>query len=419
MAQAPYDLSIGETVAGYRIDKLIGRGGSATVYEARKVEPPDPRLAGSVAFKVMHEHDPSGIGKQRFAREAALSQKLEHPHVVRLLDYGYTDREWPFIVFELLRGLSLKAAIRQRGPFDVPTTARFTLEILAALAAAHELGIIHRDIKPANVFLHRTEQGEAVRVLDLGLAKALFGDGVEVQTLTGTGYRLGTPRYMSPEMARGQKVGLAGDLYAVALLMAEMITGQPVVRGQSQVELLLAHSEDTPLPLDEEVCRSPFHGVILRGLAKDVQVRYHTAMQMRADVEAALMLHERLPDLAAAQAAFAPDMAPTMVYGGSESRVDSDLAAEDGLGSTLELSGEVLPTLSMSAANSSEASTERLRVGAFPAERDPLAATLSDDGSYAAPLSYQPPREKSHLWLVVALLVVAAAFVAAGYFLAG
>jgi hypothetical protein len=411
VAQAPYDLTIGETVAGYRVERLIGRGGSATVYEARRATRDRPELDQPVAFKVIHEHDASGVGK------------LDHPNVVRLLDFGYTERDWPFIVFELLRGMSLKAAIRQRGPFDPPTTARVTLELLAGLAAAHDVGIVHRDIKPANVFLHRNDQGEVVRVLDLGLAKALYGDGVEVQTLTGTGYRLGTPRYMAPEMARGEGVGAAGDLYAVALLMAEMIAGRPVLRAQSQVELLLAHSSQQPLPLDEVIVQSAFHAVIARGLAKDLQVRYRNAMQMRADVEAALMLYQRLPQLARAQAEFAPDLAPTMVYGGAagaEARV-ADLAAEDGLGSTLELSDGATPTLSMDDPLAPEAATERLELppeGLTPAQA-PLAATLVEAAPPPTPWAGSPAAERGGrrwgLLLVLSLLV--AALAVAGYYL--
>ncbi|MEQ9318439.1 MAG: serine/threonine-protein kinase, partial [Polyangiaceae bacterium] len=257
MGRAPFDLRPGETVAGYTIDRAVGRGGSASVYRATH-----PSRSEQVAFKVMHEHDPSGVGRPRFAREAALLQKLDHPHVVQMLDYGFTEAGLPYIVFELLRGRSLFAAIKRFGAFDPSRAGRITLQLLSALGAAHQLGIIHRDIKPGNVYLCAGHDGDYAKLLDLGLAKALEGDGPETDTITGTGYRLGTPRYMSPEMARGQKVGAQGDLYAMGLILAEMLAGEPVVKGNVQVDVLMAHGSATPITVDRAVTESPFASVI-------------------------------------------------------------------------------------------------------------------------------------------------------------
>lgn len=288
MGRAPFDLRPGDQVAGYTIECAIGRGGSASVYRASH-----PQHAELVAFKIMHEHDPSGVGRPRFAREAALLQKLDHPHVVKMTDYGYTESDLPYIVFELLRGRSLYAAIKRLGPFDPMRVGRIALQLLDALGAAHALGIIHRDIKPGNVYLCAGHEHDYAKLLDLGLAKALEGDGPETDTITGTGYRLGTPRYMSPEMARGQRVGAAGDLYAMGLIIAEMLTGDPVVKGNVQVDVLMAHGNDRPLPLDDAIERSPFASVIRRALAKAQDVRYRTALQMHADVQAAVAMYER------------------------------------------------------------------------------------------------------------------------------
>lgn len=293
MARAPFDLRPGDQVAGYVIGRAVGRGGSASVYQATH-----PSFPGQVAFKVMHEHDPSGVGRPRFAREAALLHKLDHPHVVKMLDYGFTEAGLPYIVFELLRGRSLFAAIKRFGAFDPTRAGRIALQLLSALGAAHQLGIIHRDIKPGNVFLCAGHEDDHAKLLDLGLAKALEGEGPETDTITGTGYRLGTPRYMSPEMARGQKVGAQGDLYAMGLVLAEMLAGEPVVKGNVQVDVLMAHGSATPIAVDEAVRASPFAAVIERALAKDLDVRFRTAVQMHADVEAALTYHERAVQIA-------------------------------------------------------------------------------------------------------------------------
>jgi eukaryotic-like serine/threonine-protein kinase len=288
MGRAPFELRAGEVVAGYTIERAIGRGGSASVYSATH-----PQLDEPVAFKIMHEQDPSGVGRPRFAREAALLKKLRHPHVVEMLDYGFTESDLPFIVFELLRGRSLFAAIKRLGPFDPLRVGRIVMQILDALGAAHDAGIIHRDIKPGNIYLCAGHEHDYAQLLDLGLAKALEGDGVETDTITGTGYRLGTPRYMSPEMARGQTVGAPGDLYAVGLVMGEMLAGEPIVKGNVQIDVLMAHGSDAPLSLPKIVEESAFVRVIEQALDKDLGKRFASAAEMHSAVDKAIAIHER------------------------------------------------------------------------------------------------------------------------------
>jgi serine/threonine protein kinase len=280
-----FDYRPGDLVAKrYRVVRPIGIGGSAQVYRAHRLDDDV-----EVALKVMHETDPSGVGRQRFEREAALVQKFRHPNVVGMHDFGHTDGGQPYIVFTLLRGRSLKGAIKKEGALDPNRSGRITLEVLSALLQAHQQGIIHRDIKPANIYLARTTQGESAQVLDFGLAKALFGDEkMLLETLTRTGYRLGTPRYMSPEMARGKPAGPPSDLYGLGLVLAEMISGKFVVEGTSQIEVLMAHASADPLDIPVEARQSAYGAIIERSLAKDLNVRYRTALQMRADVEAVM-----------------------------------------------------------------------------------------------------------------------------------
>jgi len=394
VASFPFDLRVGEQVVGYRIARILGRGGSATVYEAaRNGEPP-------AALKIMHAQDPSGVGRQRFNREAALVLKLQHRHVVRLLEYGYTEAGLPFIVFELLRGSSLKTALRREGPFEALRAGRVALQVLDALIVAHGMGIIHRDIKPANIFMCEGHDSDLAQVLDFGLAKALEGDGPELETLTETGYRLGTPRYMSPEMARGQKVDAAGDVYGLGLVFAEMLAGKPVVQSRSQVDVLVAHSSVHPLPLEDGVKRSPFSSAIQRALAKDLAVRYRTALQMRADVESALSLHLRAHEIVDRLGSLSPDMAPTMVMEPEEAAT----VAEDQLDTTAEISDGVVPTQRF----------DRHPAGAGPSAAPPTAAREA------------PPwaRERGGLSALeiaagVGFIVLLAAVALAGYLLGG
>jgi len=279
-----FDCSPGDIVAErYRIEAAIGRGGSATVYRAVDSNSQQP-----VALKMMHMViDPTGVERKRFEREARLAQKIRHPHVAALLDFGQTHDNVPFMVLQLLEGCSLKTAIIRDAPLAPTRVGELSLQILDGLAAAHALGIVHRDIKPGNIFLAQHEASERALLLDFGLAKVVEGDISENPRLTKTGYRLGTPRYMSHEQARGVPVDASSDLYSLALVMGEMLTGEPVVSTSAQFEILLVHGQPTPLELSDAVRTSPFGAVIERALSKERHIRYRNAMQMRADLEVA------------------------------------------------------------------------------------------------------------------------------------
>lgn len=271
------ELRIGQYVDRYRIERVLGRGGGGSVYLA------ESNTGEDVALKVMHEHDLTGIARKRFEREADFVKKLQHPNIVRLLDFGYTrESGLPYICFSYLEGLTVKEALRLEGPFTLRRILKVTHEALNALEAAHQMGIIHRDIKPANVFLERRGNEEVVQVLDFGLAKALEGERLETTGLTRTGYRLGTPRYMSPEMARGEAVVEASDIYSLGLVLAEMITGRPVITEDMHVAIMLEHASDRPLPLAPEISASPLAAIVRHALAKHVDQRYRDAVEMRA-----------------------------------------------------------------------------------------------------------------------------------------
>jgi serine/threonine protein kinase len=289
VAQLEAELENGEVVAErYRIEAAIGLGGSAAVYRARRLD--DQKLVG---LKVMHElHDQSGVERKRFAREAALAQRIHHPHVVEMLDFGHSgEHAVPFIAFELLRGRSLKRVLRTDGPFDPARAGELASQVLDAIAAAHRLGVVHRDIKPANIFLCDAPRGSdalpSAKVLDFGLAKALFGDEMIAGALTKTGHRLGTPRYMSPEQVRVEDVREQADLYAFALVMVEMITGVALVAGKVQLEVMLAHSRPAPHVLPDAVRRSPYAALLQRALAKNPDERHSSAHQMREELHEA------------------------------------------------------------------------------------------------------------------------------------
>jgi serine/threonine protein kinase len=285
------DLFPGDVVADrYRISEAIGIGGSGTVYRAHQLG-----MKQEIALKVMHaEHPDSVAERQRFAREAEMVKRLQHPHVVPLLDYGHGDDGVPFLVFALLIGQSLEAKIKQEGPLGWQATAKVSDQVLRALDKAHRLDIVHRDIKPANIFMCTGVLGEVAQVLDFGLAKVV-GKGANMD-VTVAGSLLGTPRYMAPEQVRGQELGQSADIYSFGLVMAEMLVGRPLVDGPTELDIFALHGSDMPLTIPGEVLASPFGPIIERAVSKPVSVRYHLASQMLADLRAAVAHIGACPD---------------------------------------------------------------------------------------------------------------------------
>jgi serine/threonine-protein kinase len=283
-------LQAGEVIADkYAVVEAIGVGGSATVYRARRVG-----MAHEVALKVMHAEHPDGDNeRQRFAREAELVMKLQHAHVVPLLDYGHTAEGVPFLVFALLQGQSLERRIKTQGSLAWATAGRFSVQVLRALEKAHGLGVVHRDIKPANIFLSTGVFGEVAQVLDFGLAKMVRDEAPS--DLTQAGALLGTPRYMAPEQVRGEQITHAADIYSFGLVMAEMLLGRPLIAGEKELDIYVAQGSDKPIFLPDEVLTTPFGAIIQRAVSKPVAVRYSMASQMLADVEAALAHLEAPP----------------------------------------------------------------------------------------------------------------------------
>ncbi len=277
------ELQPGDVVARkYTIIEAIGVGGSATVYRAQRVG-----MKQQVALKVMHaEHPDSDNEKARFAREAEFVMKLKHPHVVPLLDYGHTEDDVPFLVFALLHGQSLERKIKTAGALRWLETGRLSSQVLKALERAHSLGVVHRDIKPANIFLSdHGALGEIAQVLDFGLAKLVKEPDANV---TQAGALLGTPRYMAPEQVRGETITHAADIYSFGLVMAEMLLGRPLVTGDKELDIYVAQGSDKPIFIPREVLSTPFGNIIQRAVDKKVEVRYHMASQMLADVASVL-----------------------------------------------------------------------------------------------------------------------------------
>jgi serine/threonine-protein kinase len=261
----------------YRIVRLVGEGGMGKVYEAQHVRLRDRR----VAIKVLH---PELAGKAdivaRFQREAESASSISHPNVVDVFDVHRMPDGTPFLVSEFLEGEELGKQIERAGRLDAGPAAAIAWQVCKALAAAHARGVVHRDMKPENVFLVRRDGEQVVKVLDFGISKAETRE----THLTKTGLIMGTPGYMAPEQARGEKVDLRADVYAVGALLYHLVTGRPPFSGQDvgvTLTLVLTKEPERPRAIAANVPEA-LEVVIQRAMAKDPRDRFQSMAELGA-----------------------------------------------------------------------------------------------------------------------------------------
>ena len=283
---------IGKTVGKVRIEKYLARGGMAEVYLGTHLT-----LDRPVAVKVMHsfiEEDPGLL--MRFQREAKVVAGLRHPNIVQIFDFDTADGH-PYIVMEYLKGPSLAAylrALHERNDRLPPRqVARLLKSVASALDYAHGQGVIHRDIKPGNILLHsKTDEIPLDRPLandvdailtDFGLVRIAHS-----ATQTASGMVSGTPAYMSPEQARGDKVDDRTDIYSLGVVLYEMLAGRVPFEGDSTLAVIFKTINEPPPPI--EGVPAQVQTVIDRALAKDPDQRYQTALEMAADYHKAIGL---------------------------------------------------------------------------------------------------------------------------------
>ena len=261
----------------YRLDEKIGSGGMSSVYRAF-----DPTLERWVAIKLMHRdisHDPDQL--ERFRREARAVARLNHPHIVTVIDAGEDDGA-PYIVFEYVEGETLKERIRRLGRLPVSEAVAYAIEIGRALECAHANKLVHRDVKPQNVLID--PDGRA-KVTDFGIALSLESDG-----LTKTGRVLGTTDYVSPEQAMGKDVDARSDIYSLGILLYEMLTGHPPFQAETLVGVAMKHVNE-PMPSLQAArpqVSAALAQVVERATEKAPKSRYADMGAMLADLEGAL-----------------------------------------------------------------------------------------------------------------------------------
>jgi serine/threonine-protein kinase len=269
-------------VAGkYSITRLIKTGGMGEVYEARHL-----RLGRRVAIKYLRAQLSQDAAYQaRFEREACAAGALEHENVAAIIDFGKDERGTPFIVMEYLDGETLRRLIEERAPLPVPRAIAIVQQICAGLTAAHARGIIHRDLKPENLMVCRHADGrDWVKVLDFGIARMMDQSQTEV---TATGVILGTSHYMSPEQARGEEIDVRSDVFAVAAILYELLSGRKAHPGDSYNAVIYQVLSKPLVPLATLRSGLPpaLVAVTHRALAREVADRYASITEFAKAIE--------------------------------------------------------------------------------------------------------------------------------------
>ena len=278
------DIQIGAVLGGtYQITALLGRGGMGAVWTASHLRLPGKR----VAIKVLLDTNQNDESYARFRREAEIASRIGHPNIVEVLDWNTLANGTPYLVLELLLGESLGVRLMQ-GPIALDPAIDIVRQIGSALHAAHKAGVVHRDLKPDNIFLTPTDGSghvaDRVKILDFGISKIKNSTTLQTQEQR----LLGTPQYMAPEQALGknQLVDHRTDLFALAAIVYEMLSGRPAFGGENIAQVVFKVVYEEPEPLEALVPGLPPHilGAIKKALAKERDARQPDVLSFIAEL---------------------------------------------------------------------------------------------------------------------------------------
>ncbi len=278
------DPLIDRIVGKFRLKERIGGGGFGSVYRAEHIE-----LGNLAAIKILHPHlSHNSLMVERFYREAKLLAKLDHPNIVKIMDYGKLEGLGLYLIMEWLDGKTIQWHLKHEGPPPLELVKKIFEQLLDALAYAHSKGVVHRDLKPENlIWICKGKRTRLLKVLDFGIARILQDS--PGPHLTETGLAVGTPRYMSPEQAAGEldRVDHRSDIYACGVLLLELLTGKPIFTGTTN-EILLKQIDAPPPRLSELAPDKRFPPglelVLQRALNKNPEHRYSSAEEFADDL---------------------------------------------------------------------------------------------------------------------------------------
>jgi serine/threonine protein kinase/Tfp pilus assembly protein PilF len=262
----------------YRLDAEIGNGLTGIVYRGTHL-----LMRRPVAIKMLtHEKANDSASRQRFQNEAKAISLLNHPAIVKIHDFGFSPQGDPYLVMDLIEGVSLARALEDKGKLSVYDALKVSCEIADALAHAHQKGVIHRDIKPNNILLL---PGPAAMLVDFGIAKLARSDGSPGQALTQTGETFASPTYMSPEQCLGRQLDARSDIYSFGCVLYEALAGHPPFTGATPIEIVSQHiSRDAaPLSLDcpDEKLAVQLSDLVKRAMQKSPEKRFSSMAELK------------------------------------------------------------------------------------------------------------------------------------------
>jgi serine/threonine protein kinase len=272
----------------YRIIKKLGEGGMSYVYLGHDVSA-DRRYAIKLLSPALSKEENA---MQRLRREAAVGMRLEHPNVCHIVRLGETEDGLVYVVMPYVEGEILSDRTHRTGVVNLQDTAAWVRDIAAGLHVAHGMAIVHRDLKPENIMICRRDDGtEYAVVMDFGLAKERKV-GAELEKLTATGIVLGTPEFMSPEQLRGKPLDPRSDIYSLALMTYEMISGKLPFEGRTQQEMMISRLRSDPIPIRQKrpdlQIPEAVEQVLAKGMAREADQRYQTAPEFAEALTAAV-----------------------------------------------------------------------------------------------------------------------------------
>ncbi|MFD6289292.1 serine/threonine-protein kinase [Streptomyces sp. NPDC060205] len=273
---------VGERIAGYRIEREVGRGGMAVVYRAK-----DLRLDRTVALKLLApELARNDTFRKRFTYESRVAAAIDHPHIVPVFEAGETDGVL-YIAMRYVAGRDLRHLLDQEGPLAITTATRIAAQVASALDAAHDHGLVHRDVKPGNILVAPGTDGdhpEHVYLTDFGLTKK----SLSLTGFTTVGQFVGTLDYVAPEQISGRPVDGRCDVYSLACVVYETLAGGPPFRRDDDMALLWAHQYDVPPAVSGErpELAGGVDGVLAKALAKSPDDRYGSCLAFVAALRA-------------------------------------------------------------------------------------------------------------------------------------